>query len=89
MIRLLGDMIRIRLVIRLLRWVIRWLGRVSSLMMRPRDISVTSFADYIALVITGTNIFIKECSIATFECVLLSVVMTVVINLKCRECYHI
>ena len=50
-------------------------------MMGTRDVSVSSFADNITLVITGTNIFIEKCSVATLECVLLSVVMAVVINL--------
>ena len=62
--------------------VIGRLWRVTSLMMRLRDVSITSFTDDIALVVTGTNIFIKECSVATLECVLLTVVMTIVINLK-------
>ena len=77
-------MIRFRLWIRLLSRVIRRLGRVSSLMVRlqGRDVSITSFADDIALVITGTNIFIEECSVATFECVLLPIVMAIMINLK-------
>jgi len=67
----------------LLSRVIRRLGRVSSLMVRlqGRDVSITSFADDIALVITGTNIFIEECSVATFECVLLPIVMAIMINL--------
>lgn len=84
MIRLLRGVIRFRLVIRLLRRVIGRLRRVPSpsLMMGTRDVSVTSCADDIALVITGTNIFIEKCSVATLECVLLSVVMAVVINLK-------
>lgn len=49
--------------------------------MGTRDVSVSSFADNIALVITGTNIFIEKCSVATLECVLLPVVMAVVIDL--------
>lgn len=49
--------------------------------MRLRDVSITSFADDIALVITGTNIFIEECSVATFKCVLLPIVMAIMINL--------
>ena len=83
MIRLLRlrGVIRFRPVIRLLRRVIGRLRRVPSLMMGTRDVSVSSFADNITLVITGTNIFIEKCSVATLECVLLSVVMAVVINL--------
>ena len=37
------------------------------------------------LMVTGTNIFIESCSIAAMECVLLSILVTKVVNLTIKK----
>ena len=51
-------------------------------MMRWSGIALTSFAIYCGGMVTGAQIFIENRSIRTMKCVLFSVSMTIMINLK-------